>query len=307
VLDEVKRGSIDLAIGRDVAALAAAEATGRLELLAAVSHALDRAPDDAQELARRAVEACVPAFADLCAVELAPPHGHARTAAFRVSAGTGLKVPKRWVPLGARLAGGEQLLLFPGNEPDGAMAKVRSDLGAESLLVVPITRRGAVAGWFVAATGPGRRAFRPSGLRVAAEVTGRLAAALERAALRQDMKRAERALLKAEHLQAMGLLAGRVAHDFNNLLTVILGYADFLGCSPGEEASQLAVANIARAAGRAAALTHQLLGVAVENPDRASNVDLAALLREMVPAVELEPAQGQSSGFEAVADPPHGL
>ena len=526
---------------RNVAALAATEAIGRLELLATLSQVLDSAPYRYQQLARRALEVCVPSFADLGAVELVGPLGKPRTVAYKVNAESGLHPPRRWGPVGVRHTSGGPLLLFPGNEADPALAEARRALGAESLLLVPITWRGITAGCFLAATGPGRRAFRPSALQIAQEIAGRLATALERAALheeaqaaadeqaravrrlrrlatagarlagaatsrevlevacaearalqqaegaaarwwtadgrvveamsgrvdeklaetafeasaggrvargrdwtaypllpshprrraalvvfraqpaprddelalsslaslvpvaferavgtgaalaqearvravvssspvalvglgRQDevvlanpaaqrlfgwpgsapelglpdalaptfvqlaaaveasgheqtavvsappyelslsaapmpaiagagdelrvlvaatdlseVKRAERALVQAERLQAMALVAGRVAHDFNNLLTVILGYTDLLQRSAGDEASRAAAANIARAAGRAASLTQQLLGMAGGKRDGANAGDLAAQLREMVPALE---------------------
>ncbi|MHB1419052.1 MAG: hybrid sensor histidine kinase/response regulator [Bacillota bacterium] len=40
-----------------------------------------------------------------------------------------------------------------------------------------------------------------------------------------DRKKFENELLKADKLEAMGILAGGIAHDFNNILTVILGNA----------------------------------------------------------------------------------
>ncbi len=525
----------------NVAALAATEAIGRLELLAALSQVLDSARDSYQELSRRALEVCVPSFADLCAVELVGPLGKPRTVAYRVSAESGLHAPKRWSPVGVRHASAGPLLLFQDNEADPALAEVRRALDAESLLVVPIAWRGITAGCFLGATGPGRRAFRPSALQVALEIAGRLATALERAALHEEaqaaadeqaravrrlrrlatagarlagaatsrevlqvacaearalqqaegaaarwwtadgrvveamcgrvdeklaeiafeasaggrvargrdwtaypllpshprrraalvvfrakpaprddelalsslaslvpvaferavgtgtalaqearvravvssspvalvglghqdevvlanpaaqrlfgwqgtarelalpdalaptfsqlaaaieasgreqsavvsappyelslsaapmpaiagggdelrvlvaatdlseVKRAERALVQAERLQAMALVAGRVAHDFNNLLTVILGYTDILQRGPGEEASRVAAANIAQAAGRAASLTQQLLGLAGGKRDGLDAADLAAQLREMVPVLE---------------------
>jgi PAS domain S-box-containing protein len=70
-----------------------------------------------------------------------------------------------------------------------------------------------------------------------------------------ERKRLERRLADAEKMEAVGRLAGGVAHDFNNLLTVIAGYAEILRRRDGGDEA----AEIARAAGQAAALTHQLL------------------------------------------------
>jgi signal transduction histidine kinase len=61
-------------------------------------------------------------------------------------------------------------------------------------------------------------------------------------------------------MEAFGQLAGGVAHDFNNFLTTILGYSDLLlseNAVKGTVADQ--VQEIRAAAGRASALTNQLL------------------------------------------------
>jgi signal transduction histidine kinase len=64
----------------------------------------------------------------------------------------------------------------------------------------------------------------------------------------------------AQRLEATELLAGGVAHDFNNLLTVIRGSCEVLMAmtDPGDARSKVAQ-QIEEAAGRATALTRQLL------------------------------------------------
>ena len=101
-----------------------------------------------------------------------------------------------------------------------------------------------------------------------------------------DIRRGREGAGRAQRLEAMGLVAGRVAHDFNNLLTVIIGYTEVLGRSKTEETQRLAVTNISRAARRAASLTQQLLGLAATHGDTATAVDLAAEMRELRPVLE---------------------
>ncbi|MGA7989946.1 MAG: response regulator [Thermoanaerobaculia bacterium] len=60
-------------------------------------------------------------------------------------------------------------------------------------------------------------------------------------------------------MEAVGQLAGGIAHDFNNVLTAILGYTELLSERPLGEDALAEVAEISRAAERAAALVRQLL------------------------------------------------
>jgi PAS domain S-box-containing protein len=67
-------------------------------------------------------------------------------------------------------------------------------------------------------------------------------------------------LCRSQRMEAFGQLAAGVAHDFNNFLTTILGYGDLL-LQERQIKGALAdhVSEIRAAAGRASALTHQLL------------------------------------------------
>lgn len=82
-------------------------------------------------------------------------------------------------------------------------------------------------------------------------------------------------LRQAQRLEAVTQLAGGIAHDFNNLLQTILSYSEFLsdGLDPESEMQQ-DVAEVQKAAHRAAGLTHQLLIFSRQNVTAPSVVDL---------------------------------
>ena len=75
-----------------------------------------------------------------------------------------------------------------------------------------------------------------------------------------EHRRLEGQLLQAQRMEAVGRLAGGIAHDFNNMLTAVISYSDLLlrDLDPGDTRHG-DVAEISKAAHRAASLTRQLL------------------------------------------------
>jgi len=93
---------------------------------------------------------------------------------------------------------------------------------------------------------------------------------------------------QAQRLESLGQLAGGVAHDFNNLLAVILNYVSFVseelvaaaGPDPARhlEAASADLAEVKKAAERAAGLTHRLLAFARREVVRPQVLDLDTVI-----------------------------
>ena len=97
-----------------------------------------------------------------------------------------------------------------------------------------------------------------------------------------ERKRLEEQLRQAGRLEAVGRLAGGVAHDFNNLLTIITGYSDLsLNNAATPEPVRRNIEEIRRAAGRAAALTNQLLAFSRKQVLQPKIVDLNSIVTDL--------------------------
>jgi signal transduction histidine kinase len=108
---------------------------------------------------------------------------------------------------------------------------------------------------------------------------GDLAASFDRMMERLAARTRE---LEALKMEALGTLAGGIAHEFNNLLTVIVGNAalakEFAAAGTG---LQECLAEIERAAQRAAELARQMLAYSGRGRFLAGRVDLNKIVRQM--------------------------
>jgi PAS domain S-box-containing protein len=87
---------------------------------------------------------------------------------------------------------------------------------------------------------------------------------------------------QAQKMEAVGRLAGGVAHDFNNLLTAILGQTHLMRTRPDLQASIAEeVAEIDKAATRAAGLTRQLLAFSRQQVLQPQVLDLNHVIADM--------------------------
>jgi PAS domain S-box-containing protein len=122
------------------------------------------------------------------------------------------------------------------------------------------------------------------------DVTERLELHAARERLKTQVERAqlERQLQQSQRLESLGQLAGGVAHDFNNLLSVISSYAVFAREEVTKEATEITwqavrddIQQIEQAAGRAAALTHQLLAFGRREVVQARALNLNDVVSDM--------------------------
>jgi nitrogen-specific signal transduction histidine kinase/CheY-like chemotaxis protein len=97
-----------------------------------------------------------------------------------------------------------------------------------------------------------------------------------------EKRRLEQQLRQAQKMEAVGRLAGGVAHDFNNILGVIMGYADIVSRRlPRGDALAGKVAEILKAADRAAGLTRQLLAFSRKQILQPRVLDLNSVMGDM--------------------------
>lgn len=102
-----------------------------------------------------------------------------------------------------------------------------------------------------------------------------------------ERKKSEEAILEAQKLDNLGLLAGGVAHDFNNLLTGILGHAT-LALEKTKENSLVKeqLHKVVSSASKAADLTRQLLAYAGKGVFEVQAIDINQLIRENISLLE---------------------
>lgn len=96
----------------------------------------------------------------------------------------------------------------------------------------------------------------------------------------EENKLLEKQLQHAQKMESLGVLAGGVAHDFNNILTVIIGNCYFAKSNPEEADKRISI--IENAAERAAGLCRQMLAYAGKASIEMAEVDILALVNDMV-------------------------
>lgn len=97
-----------------------------------------------------------------------------------------------------------------------------------------------------------------------------------------EHRKAEAALTKRRHVEAVGLVASGVAHDVNNLLAVIRNNVEVARASlPRGSSADAALADVEDAVARGATLTTRLLAASGRGRFAISSLDLGELAKEM--------------------------
>ncbi|MCV6577302.1 MAG: PAS domain S-box protein [Cohaesibacter sp.] len=113
-----------------------------------------------------------------------------------------------------------------------------------------------------------------------------------------EKKAAQQHIVKAQKMEAVGLLAGGIAHDFNNILMVILGNVQIALLEADEAANSEELQHIEIAARRAQSLVKQLLTFARRQPASPRSLHLGQQIDEILILLRSSIANTITLGFE---------
>jgi len=110
----------------------------------------------------------------------------------------------------------------------------------------------------------------------------------DRLRVEEEKRAVERQMFHTQKLESLGVLAGGIAHDFNNLLMAILCNIDMaLQDIPPSGSAQEFLAEALKSTQRAAALTRQMLAYSGRGHFIVTPVDLADVVRQMAPLLNV--------------------
>lgn len=102
----------------------------------------------------------------------------------------------------------------------------------------------------------------------------------ERRELQEQRNAIEKAMLKNQKWESLGILAGGIAHDFNNILMTILGNADIaFRDMPADAPGRDCIKEIEKASRRAADLIGQMLAFSGRKTQAAKPVDITEIAK----------------------------
>ena len=104
----------------------------------------------------------------------------------------------------------------------------------------------------------------------------------ERIRLEIQRQELEQQLVKAQKMEALGILAGGIAHDFNNILSPIMGYAQLLLLEARNQTQKRYISGILKAAERSRDLIAQILSFSRHKEEAARPIRIQPIAKEIV-------------------------
>lgn len=117
-----------------------------------------------------------------------------------------------------------------------------------------------------------------------------------------DKKAAQEQVIKAQKLEAVGLLAGGIAHDFNNILMVILGNVQIALLEAEEAQNEEELQQIEIATRRAQSLVKQLLTFARRQPTSPRKLNLRQQIEEVLALIKASTANSIAISTDITPD-----
>ena len=165
--------------------------------------------------------------------------------------------------------------LWHGNYGAEAVVKVITAIAsvATAIMLWPLIPKAVAL--------PSTASLAAANTELADAIASRDAAMSEMRAQMQQREQAERALLQAQKLEALGQLTGGIAHDFNNLLQAITGNLELIDIQPENSSGIVRWSRNARqAVERGKKLTGQLLAFSRVQKLETASFGVARMLEE---------------------------
>jgi len=156
------------------------------------------------------------------------------------------------------------------------------DLDASSILAIPMREGSQPIGCLALPSAGSGRQWHSEDLAALKTISSILLASIVRKRNENEKERLQEQLAHSQKMEAVGKLSGGIAHDFNNMLLPIIGYTDMLLTTMDDDDPRAKdLAEIRRAADRAASLTRQLLAFSRKQVIAKSVFELGGAISEM--------------------------
>ncbi|HMS60111.1 MAG TPA: PAS domain S-box protein, partial [Tepidiformaceae bacterium] len=117
-----------------------------------------------------------------------------------------------------------------------------------------------------------------------------------------ERRKADQALIQAQKMESLGVLAGGIAHDFNNLLVAVMGNADLaLLRMEGDDETRQLLGDIKAASRRAADLARQMLAYSGKGTFILGRFEVEGLVREISDLLRVSLGHGVKLEYDFAA------